>query len=78
MKRILLLLVILAAGVAAAELKVGIIGLDTSHAIAFTKFMNVDRNPAAEGFRVTHAYQWGIAGHHLVHEPLPEVPCADA
>ena len=59
MKRLLLLFACLTAGVAAAELKVGIIGLDTSHVIAFTKFMNVDRSPEAEGFRVTHAYQWG-------------------
>ncbi len=44
---------------ASAEMKVGIIGLDTSHAIAFTKLMNVEKSPAVAGFKVTHAYQWG-------------------
>lgn len=42
-----------------AETKVGIIGLDTSHAIAFTKIMNVDKDPSVAGFRMTAAYQWG-------------------
>lgn len=42
-----------------AETKVGIIGLDTSHAIAFTKIMNVTKDPGVAGFRLTHAYQWG-------------------
>lgn len=48
-----------AACVAMAETKVGIIGLDTSHAIAFTKIMNVDKDPSVEGFRMVAAYQWG-------------------
>ena len=39
--------------------KVGIIGLDTSHAIAFTKIMNVDKDPGVAGFRMVAAYQWG-------------------
>ena len=42
-----------------AETKVGIIGLDTGHAPAFTKIMNVDKDPAVAGFRVTAAYKWG-------------------
>ena len=42
-----------------AETKVGIIGLDTSHAIAFTKIMNVDKDPSVAGFRMVAAYQWG-------------------
>ena len=42
-----------------AETKVGIIGLDTSHATAFTKIMNVDKDPSVAGFRVTAAYKWG-------------------
>ena len=45
--------------VAPAETKVDIIGLDTSHAIAFTKIMNVDKDPSVEGFRMVAAYQWG-------------------
>ena len=43
----------------AADVRVGIIGLDTSHANAFTKIMNVEKDPAVAGFRVTAAYQWG-------------------
>ena len=46
-------------GQANAETKVGIIGLDTSHSIAFTKLMNVDKDPDCEGFRVVAAYPWG-------------------
>ncbi len=42
-----------------AETKVGIIGLDTSHSIAFTKIMNVDKDPSVAGFRITTAYKWG-------------------
>ena len=42
-----------------AETKVGIIGLDTSHAIAFTKIMNVTKDPGVAGFRMVAAYQWG-------------------
>jgi predicted dehydrogenase len=49
----------MAAGAGFAETKVGIIGLDTSHAIAFTKIMNVDKDPSVEGFRMVAAYQWG-------------------
>ena len=48
-----------AAAVAAAEVKVGIIGLDTSHSLAFTKIMNVTKDPRVAGFRVTAAHQWG-------------------
>ena len=52
-----------------AETKVGIIGLDTSHAIAFTKIMNVTKDPGVAGFRMVAAYQWGwrnscgVVGH---------------
>ena len=44
---------------AAADKKVGVIGLDTSHAIAFTELMNVKKDPECAGFTVTAAYQWG-------------------
>ena len=59
MKSFLLLLLCTATLVVQAEKKVGIIGLDTSHVIAFTKIMNVEKPSDTEGFRVTHAYQWG-------------------
>ena len=42
-----------------AVTKVGIIGCDTSHTIAFTKVMNVDRPDFAADFRVTAAHKWG-------------------
>ena len=42
-----------------AVVRVGIIGLDTSHAVAFTKIMNVDKDPGVAGFRMVAAYQWG-------------------
>ena len=44
---------------ASGEIKVGIIGCDTSHTIAFTKVMNVDKPDFAEGFRVVAAHKWG-------------------
>ena len=46
-------------GQANAETKVGIIGLDTSHSVAFTKLMNVDKDPDCAGFRVVAAYPLG-------------------
>ncbi|MBR4652203.1 MAG: Gfo/Idh/MocA family oxidoreductase [Kiritimatiellae bacterium] len=49
----------LSAAFAEPERKVGVIGLDTSHALAFTKLMNVDKDPGVVGFRVVAAYQWG-------------------
>ena len=49
----------LAALTAGAESRVGIIGCDTSHAIAFTKIMNVTQADFCKDFRVTAAYQWG-------------------
>ena len=59
MYRLLLAAAAMIAGVSCADVKVGIIGLDTSHSPAFTKIMNVDKDPAVAGFRVTAAYQWG-------------------
>ena len=42
-----------------AVIRVGIIGCDTSHTIAFARVMNVDKPDFAEGFRVTAAHKWG-------------------
>ena len=56
MKSMLLVAAALAALTVSAEIKVGIIGLDTSHATAFTKHLNVTREkPLFKEFRVTHA-----------------------
>jgi hypothetical protein len=41
------------------EIRIGMIGLDTSHSIAFTELINDPGNPAAEGYRVTVAYPYG-------------------
>ena len=46
-------------GLLLAIVRVGIIGLDTSHSIEFTRIMNVVRDPGVAGFEVTAAYQWG-------------------
>ncbi|MGN0846553.1 MAG: Gfo/Idh/MocA family protein [Kiritimatiellia bacterium] len=39
--------------------RVGIIGCDTSHAIAFTEMLNVKNDPDCAGFKVTVAHKWG-------------------
>lgn len=39
--------------------RVGIIGLDTSHSIAFAKAMNVQKNPDLMGYQVVAAYPHG-------------------
>lgn len=59
MKRCLFVAVASIALTASSETKVGIIGLDTSHAIEFTRIMNVTRDPIVAGFRMVAAYQWG-------------------
>lgn len=59
MKSWLLVAAGLAAGLAGAETKVGIIGCDTSHVIAFTELMNVKNDPDCAGFKVTAAHKWG-------------------
>jgi len=50
----------LAAAARGADIRVGIIGLDTSHAIEFTKMLNMGKGePAFEGFKVAAAYTYG-------------------
>ncbi len=41
------------------EVKIGLIGLDTSHSPAFTKIINNAENPKMQGFRVAFAYPYG-------------------
>ena len=44
----------------AEEKKVGIIGIDTWHALEFTKLLNAaEKRSEFAGFRVTHSYEWG-------------------
>ena len=52
-------LAVFATAAAFAETRVGIIGLDTSHALRFTEVLNVKKPDFAKDFRVTAAYQWG-------------------
>ena len=53
--------VVLCVGVASgADTRVGIIGLDTSHAIEFAKLLNAEKKePGFEAFKVTAAYTYG-------------------
>jgi len=59
MKTLLSGFCVVLASVALSETRVGIIGLDTSHSLAFTEIMNVKKDPRVAGFRVTVAHQWG-------------------
>lgn len=46
--------------VAEAQIKIGIIGLDTSHSIAFTKFLNGgDKKEEFKDFKIVAAYPYG-------------------
>src|SRR6478736_5543239 len=52
----------LASSVAADDLRVGIIGLDTSHVVAFTKLLNDPKDPNhVGGAKVIAAYKGGSA-----------------
>lgn len=42
-----------------SPVRVGIIGCDTSHTLAFTEIMNVKHADFCRDYRVTAAYQWG-------------------
>lgn len=56
----LALLLALAATAAAADLRLGIIGTDTSHAVAFTRILNDPKNPDhVPGARVVAAFKGG-------------------
>ena len=57
-----LLLALLVTGVATAQevVKIGMIGLDTSHSTSFTKFLNSDdKDERFDGFRIVAAYPHG-------------------
>ena len=41
------------------DVKVGIIGLDTSHSVAFTRLINNPEDEDMKGYRVTTAYPYG-------------------
>ena len=43
----------------AKDLKIGMIGLDTSHCPAYTKLVNDKSNPKMQGFSIAYAYPYG-------------------
>jgi predicted dehydrogenase len=65
LRRLALLLVLLLPRAAAAQasgatVRVGMIGLDTSHSVEFTRLLNApEPDPALAGFRVVAAYPYG-------------------
>jgi predicted dehydrogenase len=54
------------------DIKIGIIGLDTSHSPAFTKLINDPQNSAMEGIRVTAAYPYGSTKIEFSASRIPE------
>lgn len=55
------------------KIKIGIIGLDTSHAPAFTKLFNAENPvPALAGFKVVAAYPFGSADIKTSVDRIPE------
>ena len=64
---------ILAKNIQSKENRVGIIGLDTSHSIAFTKLLNApDVAPDLAGNRVVAAYPWGSRDIESSTSRIPE------
>jgi hypothetical protein len=58
----LLLIMLAIPGVRAADLRIGIVGTDTSHAIAFTKLLNDSKNPEhVAGGKIVAAFKGGSA-----------------
>jgi predicted dehydrogenase len=56
----------------ADDIKVGIIGLDTSHSPAFTKIINDPKNPKMQGIKVTHAYPYGSTKIEVSASRIPQ------
>lgn len=75
MKRyIISLIAVLFAGNISAQdiIKIGIIGLDTSHSTAFTKLINGGDEPWAKGYRVVAAYPYGSQVIESAYKRIPE------
>ena len=75
MKKIILSLVslMLCAGLYAQEtLKIGIIGLDTSHSTAFSKLINTGNEEWSKGFKVVAAYPYGSQTIKSSYERIPK------
>lgn len=54
-----------------AEIRIGIIGLDTSHALEFTKLLNGDENTEYKDFRIVAAYPYGSRTIKTSYERIP-------
>ena len=66
MKKLIFTVVALAGAVGlAGEIKLGIVGIDTSHAIEFTKHINVEKDREIfKDFRIVAAYKYGSKSIH--------------
>ena len=59
--------------IAQAQIKIGIIGLDTSHSIAFTKFLNgEDKKEEFKDFRIVAAYPYGSKTIKSSYDRIPD------
>ncbi|WP_298653141.1 Gfo/Idh/MocA family oxidoreductase [uncultured Proteiniphilum sp.] len=58
--------------IAQAQIKIGIIGLDTSHSVAFTKFLNgEDKKEEFKEFRIVAAYPYGSKTIKTSYDRIP-------
>ncbi len=75
MQRIIILLFVslISMNLLHAEIKIGIIGLDTSHAPAFTKLINAEnKQDQYKGFRIVAAYPYGSRTIQSSYERIPK------
>ncbi len=75
MKKITLLFVSLCLclnAMAQSPIRIGIIGLDTSHSTAFTELINGGKEAWAEGFKVVAAYPYGSQTIESSYKRIPE------
>ena len=75
MKRVVLLFISLCLclnAVAQTPIRIGIIGLDTSHSTAFTELVNSGNEAWAEGFKVVAAYPYGSQTIESSYKRIPE------
>lgn len=75
MKKITLLFISLCLcfnAMAQAPIRIGIIGLDTSHSTAFTELINGGKEAWAEGFKVVAAYPYGSQTIESSYKRIPD------
>ena len=54
------------------QIKIGIIGLDTSHSPAFAKLLNAEDNPEYKNFKIVAAYPYGSRTIPASYERIPK------